>query len=1709
MDILIKEQRDLLQLLIKYEGTLKNKSRDERTHGYLNALAQRIDDLFSRFEGQHDKIVREARETSLDVHDVPYLADDVYFTFSDKFLTIKGQIIDSLPDNSVSQSPMASTFAAPNIRCETSVLSDSRLPKINLPKFSGEYMEWVPFRDIYCSLVHNNDSLNKVQKFYYLKGTLSGEAANLIKAISATEANYESAWRMLEARYHNRRILVGSLISKLFAIPRSDGSFQSIKLLLDSAQECLSSLGNLEVDTDSWDPILLHLLIQKLDLQTRRDWENSLNSNTDLPTRSQFFSFLERTFRTLESLVDEFPSSSKSKSFKNNKGFTPAKKTCHVSKISKQNSPVCIYCEKNHWLSKCYTFLALPLSTKNDFLINKKVCRNCLVTGHEPINCTSPFRCISCKQLHHTILHQDEPIDAGQQSISPSISSPNSGHNTMTRVTSHTTHSLQSVVLYTIRLKVFTFRGTFTLRALLDPGSQGSLISESAVQLLGLKRAKTHSKVIGVGDGCGNLARYSVDVDLYTREDRLVLTCTALVLSNLSSYSPDFFTKHISLPEIAVGNLADPHFYMSDPIDLILGSDVCSQIKIPTESFVHDKMFFQNTHFGWVFSGLSGSISSHRIHIHCASLDGILRSFWEQEEILPKRDLTDEDLSCENYFSNSTKQGENGRYMVNLPFKSILRDNSSPKLHNNIINACRRFRQLELSFSRRPQFADDYKRFMREYESLGHMTKIGQYPGGVRLNSYFLPHHGVLKETSTTTKLRVVFDGSSHQYGYTSLNEELCSGPPLQNDLPSIITRWRRHKIAFSADIEKMFRQIDVCPDHRKFQQILWRYEPFDEISIYELNTVTYGTTSAPYLAIRVLQKLAEDFKIVFPKASQVLVSDSYVDDIISGADNIEDARLLRDNLNELLRRGGCNLRKWISNSNDFLENISKEDRDPSITLGFDHDNVVKTLGLQWNTRTDSFSFNVNLDDISHFTKRLILSESARLYDPLGWLTPSTVIAKSLFKALWENGLDWDTEIPTDIRNTWLKYRNSLKTLENLNIPRWFSWSPNCYIDLHCFCDASNIAYAAVVYCRIVSAGKIFVNILQAKSKVTPIKTISIPRLELCAAKLLVDLTNSVNQSLNGFGIRDIFYWSDSSTVLSWLQKPPSTWTVYVANRVSHIQHYSKPRQWRYVPSSLNPADGASRGVFPDELIRDETWWYGPKFLYESQSSWPRNLPYLGTSEEERTKKLSSHNLTANIYPEVLSRFSSMQTLLRTLSLCFRFIYNCKHPTLKITGSLTLAEINTTLHRIIKIVQVIDYPDEFKLLRIGNTLKGSSLIKLMPFIDNEGLLRVGGRLQNSSFAFDMKHPIILSKRNPLSSLLILDSHEKTLHGGITLTMSYVGRKFWIISGNQLAKTIIHKCMKCFRFSAKTSQQIMGNLPAVRLNASRPFKHSGVDYAGPIMLKNSSLRSTIISKGYICVFVCMVTKALHLEAVSDLTTNAFMAAFRRFVSRRGTCTDIYSDCGTNFVGASKELKILFNRSSKSLPDDLRHALSLNCTNWHFIPPASPNFGGLWEAGVKSVKHHLKRIVNDRLLNFEELSTLLCQIESCLNSRPLCPLSADPTDFEALTPAHFLIGEPTNSVPEESLLDTSSNRLSRWKNIEKMKQHFWKRWHSEYINRLQARPKWLKEEKNAKIGELVLISDERCAPGQWLLGRIVDTHPGPDGKIRHNSISDSNN
>ncbi|XP_055909612.1 uncharacterized protein LOC129944287 [Eupeodes corollae] len=260
--------------------------------------------------------------------------------------------------------------------------------------------------------------------------------------------------------------------------------------------------------------------------------------------------------------------------------------------------------------------------------------------------------------------------------------------------------------------------------------------------------------------------------------------------------------------------------------------------------------------------------------------------------------------------------------------------------------------------------------------------------------------------------------------------------------------------------------------------------------------------------------------------------------------------------------------------------------------------------------------------------------------------------------------------------------------------------------------------------------------------------------------------------------------------------------------------------------------------------------------------------------------------------------------------------------------------------------------------------------------------------------------------------------------------------------------------------------------------SRPFSHTGVDYAGPIEIKSWKARGAKILKGYFAVFICLATKAIHLEVVSDLTTSAFLAAFKRFTARRGSCKKTYSDCGTNFVGANNELTKMLKEASHDWKE-IAKTLANHGTDWHFIPPASPHFGGLWEAGVKSVKYHLKRVVGTERLTFEELATLLTQIEACLNSRPLCPLSDSLDDLNALTPAHFLVGESLYAVPQG---ETNENvtHIDRWKRVQALAEGFWRKWNSEYLARLQQRPKWMKIQAMPKIGDLVLLKDERLPP-----------------------------
>ncbi|GAB1867788.1 Integrase catalytic domain-containing protein [Camponotus japonicus] len=714
--------------------------------------------------------------------------------------------------------------------------------------------------------------------------------------------------------------------------------------------------------------------------------------------------------------------------------------------------------------------------------------------------------------------------------------------------------------------------------------------------------------------------------------------------------------------------------------------------------------------------------------------------------------------------------------------------------------------------------------------------------------------------------------------------------------------------------------------------------------------------------------------------------------------------------------------------------------------------------------------------------------------------------AKILIQSAWLKKLGWDTPLPSADALSWRNLLSDLPRLNEIRVSRWLgSDGPHAQVELHGFADASERGYAAVVYLRSTTGTRTTLHLLAAKGKVAPVRPVSLPRLELCAATLLTNLTNHT-RTLLGLSTAPAILWSDSKVTLHWIQGHASRWKTYVANRVSQIQTQLPEAQWRHVPGRDNPADCASRGVQPSDLIGHPLWWTGPSWLLEDRALWPTDDCVLPDAELPEQRAVSSLNAVGKAIgkavtePDILLRFSS---LLRVTAWCLRWRRQTPQRTHNPAGTAQTFEPHETddaLLRWVRTLQALHYKDEVSSLSRGRALPPRSpLTKLSPYLDDSGIMRVGGRLKHAILSHDESHPIIIPPDSRMSGLLVDSCHRRTLHGGVQLILGLLRQRFWIPRGRAIVKRSIHRCVTCTRWRAAAPQPLMGNLPQERVTPVRSFLRTGVDYAGPILIRTSKGRGHRANKGFISVFVCLSSKAVHLEVVSDYTAEAFLAAFRRFVSRRGLCREMFSDCGTNFTGASRELREMF-RASTADGRRIAQAAASDGIRWRFNPPAAPHFGGLWEAAVKSTKHHHRRVIGEATLTFEEMTTLLAQVEACLNSRPLQPLTDDPDDLTALTPGHFLIGAPLLAVPEPSLATERDNTLSRWQLLKKMRDHFWERWSREYLQTLACRPKWQKNETGPSIGDLCLLRSETTPPTRWPLARITALHPGDDGVTR---------
>ena len=679
---------------------------------------------------------------------------------------------------------------------------------------------------------------------------------------------------------------------------------------------------------------------------------------------------------------------------------------------------------------------------------------------------------------------------------------------------------------------------------------------------------------------------------------------------------------------------------------------------------------------------------------------------------------------------------------------------------------------------------------------------------------------------------------------------------------------------------------------------------------------------------------------------------------------------------------------------------------------------------------------------------------------------------KVMYQQLWEGKLGWDSGHFADQH---LRWRNELPLLATKRQPRCY-FNPSATrltTQLHGFSDASMYAYAAVVYIRAT-----YVNhpptctLVSAKTRVAPVKPLSIPRLELCGAALLAKLLASVRQALD-ISLDNTVAWCDSTIVLSWLDGNAKRFKTFVGNRLAAILSDLPPSTWHHVPTLSNPANEPVQPL----LVTDST-------------------PEL---------KAVCHSATLVPPVWIEDKHNDYKLLIHITAWCFRFVSNLRaslqRKSKRTTKHLLPAEIKSAEHYLFHISQLQSFSQEVNKLNHNQSISPSSpIISLSPYLDKNGLLRVGGRLSQSSLSLSNKHPIILSGKTRLCYLLCTYKHVALSHCGPSLLLCSTGCRLHIVGARRLTRSVCKSCVTCLRAVARTQSQMMGQLPSSRITPSPPFSTCGVDYAGPFQLKRGYVRKPQTVKANLCIFVCFSTKAVHVEAVSDATTEAFVECLKRFISRKGSPSHIYSDNGGN-----SDLKQLYKflEETPTQTTITTYLLSERIT-WHASPERAPHFGGLWEAAVKSFKTHIKRVVGCQKLNFEELTTVAAQVEACLNSRPLAAATTHSLDgVEFLTLGHFIIGRPIKAYPEQPRL-TEPSLNKRWNLCPSIITHFWRRWSLEYLQQLQRLQKWRTPSPNLKVGDIVSIKEDTTFTAHWPAARVVEVHPGQDGLVRVTTV-----
>lgn len=1169
--MMTRQEKDRLESVLQtalnqcdFHQARYDENHNEMTFASFEIHFNAVEALHSKFYNAFDVLFPELTE-----EDKP-----IYRARADHFLAKYYDLLEKLNEGKHKRVREAEA-AKEKPEARSSAL---KCPRIPLPEFDGTTEKWIKFRDLFESLVHNNNTLSNIEKFQYLEMSMKipSSQSNILSSFKVNAKDYEAAWKAVCDRYHDTRKILSCHLTSLFSVKKmTSGTATELRKLIDGFAPNLSSLNQMgyvigECD-DFSNLFIVHMVTHRLDDETLKDWRKfNIDNVDDTATWDQLHAFLVAQWRSLDDVqtkkVNQKPSEVK-----------PGAKQ-HKSYVNNNNNRsaevCCVLCSDSHFLWSCSKFIQMSMDDRQKTVREHRLCLNCLSKGHQHRDCKSKHRCKTCQKSHHTLLHFDKSItprpsvdnkpraSEAHSSLSPDanlfepyvmnkkVNVHVESQNSMTSSSPKMFVAKRQTLLSTVSLQVADANGVLHLgRALLDSGSDANIISTSFANKLQLNLSNTFIPLTGVNEKT-SVIRHKTETTVVSRYGPYEKKLEFSVLANITGNIP---SQYIDVKELNIPNkyfIADPLFNQPAKVDMLLSADVFYDALLSDKIQLVNGPMLIHTKFGWI---IGGSTTSQRPR-NCALLscfnqetrtgdneiDERLDKFFRFEDFeSASSTLTPEEKFCEDLYAKTTTKGDDGRYIVQLPFKSNV-----GQLGTNFSNAMRQNYSQESRRQKNEQINKLYVDYIEEYISSGHMQEVAPDTGSF---GHYLPHHGVVKMSSTSTKLRPVCNASSCSETGLSLNDTLCVGPMVQPESFDILMRFREKKYVMMGDITKMYRQIWIHPPHRKFLRILWRSNPTsDSIRHYQLNTVTFGTSSAPFLATRTIRQIALDFKDDFPAASAVVDSSFYVDDLLFGTDEVEEGLRLRDQIRYMLAKSGMKLCKLMSNTHELLTGLPKKD----IEVFDDEDNsIAKALGIVYHPIRDDFSYKLKPMKEGVITKASVLSEIASIYDPIGWLGPVILKSKLFMKGLWMMNLKWNEELPADVQHEWNEFREHFHCLNQVRINRHCVISNHVVVELHGFCDASIVAYGAVIYARSHDeCGNVQTSLICAKSRVAPKNQKTLARLELCGATLLSKLiTRTI--SILSVTIEEVTLWCDSTIVLSWLAIPSNRLQTFVGNR--------------------------------------------------------------------------------------------------------------------------------------------------------------------------------------------------------------------------------------------------------------------------------------------------------------------------------------------------------------------------------------------------------------------------------------------------------------------------------------------------------------------------------------------------------------------------------